>query len=131
MCTDIKGKRGKGEKSLLIPTAKKTKRKEMSVKKIKLSKCKCICCWETNGCVAKCQHFSQATLFSLFVLFFGCGLIFGFVVHKHFVLCPPPRKQLTTSPYPQIGSRQPQKLPHSPLPVTSTLLPQISNMAAE
>ena len=41
--------------------------------------------------------------------------IFGLVVHKHFAL--------TTSPYPQIGSRQPQKLPYS-----STLLPTTRNV---
>ena len=67
MRTDIKGKRGK---KFTDPHGKKTERKEMSGKTIKLSKCKCICCRETNGCVAKCQHFSQATLFSLFFLFF-------------------------------------------------------------
>ena len=46
MRTDIKGKRGK---KFTDRHGKKTKRKEMSVKKIKLSKCKCICCGKTNG----------------------------------------------------------------------------------
>ena len=59
MRTDIKGKRGI---KFTDPHGKKTKRKEMSVKKIKLSKCKCICCGKTNGCVAKCQQFSQAVV---------------------------------------------------------------------
>ena len=127
MRTDIKGKRGK---KFTDPHGKKSKRKKMSVKKIKLSKYKCICCGETNGCVEKCQHFSQATLFSLFFFFFRLFFYFWTCRTQTFCTLSSP-SQATLPPYPLIGSRQPQKLPHSPLPVTSTLLPQISNMAAE
>ena len=74
--------RGKGKKTLTDPHCKKTKRKVISVKKIKLSKCKCICCGETNGCIAKCQNFSQATLFSLFFLFFRLWFDFCMVARK-------------------------------------------------